>query len=39
MLCKNCPFKGANNEEGKSCTELFVDKYHTSCVTYNINER
>lgn len=46
-LCKNCPFKdikavrkeiGESDAEFKSCTDLFVRKYHNSCVLYNINE-
>lgn len=36
-LCKNCPFKNAKKEEGH-CTDLFIRKYHNSCVTYNIAE-
>ena len=34
-LCKNCPFKNAKKEEGH-CTDLFIKKYHNSCVTYDI---
>jgi hypothetical protein len=34
-LCKNCPFRGTKKEEGH-CTDLFIKRYHNSCVTYDI---
>ena len=36
-LCKNCPFKHTNKEEGH-CTDLFIKKFHNSCVTYDISK-
>ena len=36
-LCKNCPFKHTNKEEGH-CTDLFIKKFHNSCVTFDIKE-